>query len=146
LLYSTKNGSDSIGLVAEDSITVAPYAPPASGNFNFEIDAAIIAQSGDALYPGTYRTNSSACTRGWTNSNQQMLFYGSVATRQTWTWTWLDGGSCGDAAFDAANGYISGIENNTTQYDYNLMYNPPPGFPLTSTYSILSWREVLTHP
>lgn len=147
LVYSTKNGTDSIGLVAQDSVVLEPYAPPSSGSFNFEVDGALLAQSGEVWYPGTYATNSNRCTRGWTNSNQQFLFYGSVATRQTWTWTWLDGSSsCGDAAFDASNGYISGIENNTTQYDYNLEYSPPPSYPLTSGYNILSWREILTHP
>jgi len=147
LVYSTKNGSDAIGLIAEDSVTVAPYAPPSSGSFNYEIDGALIAESGSVLYPSVYRTNANACTKGWVSSNQQFTFYGSVATRQTWTWTWLDGGSpCGDAANDPTNGYISGIENNNTQYDYNLQYSPPPSYPITSTYNVLSWREVLTHP
>ena len=148
LLYSTKNGSDSIGLVAEDSVIIAPYAPPATGSFNFEVDGAIIAQSGEVWYPGTYRSNSNACTRGWTSSNQTYTFYGAIATRQTWTWTWLDGsGSCGDAVRDNTSGqYISGIENNSSQYDYNLLYTPPPSFPITSTYNVLSWREVLTKP
>lgn len=147
LLYSTKNGSDAIGLVAQNSVIVAPYAPPSSGSFNFEIDGALLAETGEVWYPGSYRTNPYKCTRGWTSANQQLLFYGSVATRQTWTWTWLDGGSpCGDAAYDSVNGYISGVENNTTQYDYNLQYAPPPSYPLTSGYNILSWREILAHP
>ena len=46
VLYSTKNGSDAIGLIAEKDILVAPYAPPSTGNFNFEIDAATLAQTG----------------------------------------------------------------------------------------------------
>ncbi|MDB5164551.1 MAG: hypothetical protein JWL89_177 [Candidatus Saccharibacteria bacterium] len=146
LLYSTKNGTDAIGLVAQDSVVVAPYAPPATGPFTFEVDAAVLAQSGDVVYTGKYRSNSTRCTRGWTNANQQFVFYGSVATRQTWTWTWLVGGACGDAAYDATNGYISGIENNSTQYDYNLQYGPPPSYPLTAGYNFLSWRQVLTHP
>jgi len=151
LLYSTKNGSDAIGLVAEDSIYIAPYAPPSTGSFNYEVDGALLAESGNVQYGeygGTpyYRSATYNCTRGWVNSNQTFTFYGSVATRQTWTWTWLDGGACGDAAHDVTNGYISGIENNTSQYDYNLEYAPPPSYPLTTGYNILSWREVLTHP
>jgi Tfp pilus assembly protein PilX len=147
LLYSTKNGSDAIGLIAQDSVVVAPYAPPASGVFNFEIDGALLAENGEVWYPDIYRTNTNRCTHGWTNSNQTLTFYGSIATRQTWTWNWLDGGGqCGDAAYDATNGYISGIENTTTSYDYNLEYAPPPDYPLTSGYNILSWREILTHP
>ena len=146
IIYSAKDGTDAIGLIAEDSITLAPYAPPSTGSFNFEVDGALIAQSGSVIYPGSYRT-ANTCTRGWVNNNQTFTFYGSVASRQTWTWTWLDGNSaCGDAAKDPANGYISGIENNDTQYDYNLLYAPPPSYPTTSTYNVLSWREVLTHP
>lgn len=151
VLYSTKDGSDAIGLVAENDIIMAPYAPPASGNFNFEIDAATLAQSDSVTYPDTYRTSTNRCTRGWTGADQKFTYYGSVATRNTWTWTWDWGGSkCGDNAKattgSAVNHYISGIYNNTTQYDYSLLYAPPPSFPITGGYQILSWREVLTHP
>lgn len=147
LLYSAKDGTNVIGIIAQGDVLLAPYAPPATGSFNFEVDAALMSQSGNVIYPLYYRTNSNKCTRGWTGSNQTYTFYGSVSTRLSWTWTWLLGQSgCGDAAYSASQGYISGIMNNTTKYDYNLLYAPPPGFPLTSTYNILSWREVLTVP
>jgi Tfp pilus assembly protein PilX len=148
LAYSTKNGQDSIGLVAEDSIIVSPYAPPASGNFTFEVDGALLAQSGNVEFPGVYRANTNRCTRGWTSSSQTMNFYGSIATRQDWTWSWLEGTSqCGDAVRDPSSGqYISGFLNNTTHYDYNLLYAPPPSYPITGGYTIISWREILTHP
>ena len=161
LLYNTKNGTDSVGLVAEQSIFIAPYAPAsatgyASGTFNYEVDGALLAENGEVQYgengdsasaPASYRSSTSNCARGWTGSNQTMTFYGSVATRQTWTWSWLvGGGACGDAAFDATNGYVTGFENDTTSYDYNMEYDPPPSYPLTSGYNILSWREILTHP
>jgi len=152
LLYSTKNGADAIGLVAQDSVLIAPYAPPATGSFSYEVDGALIAETGEVWYPGTYRSNSNECTRGWTNSNQTLTLYGAIAENQTWTWGWVDGNSpCGDAVKDnngdEFNGdYFSGFEFDTTEYDYNMLYTPPPSFPLTSTYNILSWREVLTSP
>src|SRR3989344_102842 len=133
LRYSVKDGTDVIGLVAEDSVLVAPYAPPwpGSAGFNFEIDAAALASTGKVTYPSRYRRNN-ACTRGWVNSNQTFTFYGSAATRQAWTWN-IFGGSCGDRVFDATLGYyISGVEHTDTQYDYNLLYAPPPSYPLTS--------------
>jgi hypothetical protein len=146
MLYSAKDGSDAIGLIAEDSVLLASYAPPASGNFTFEVDAATLAQTGSVIYPDEYRTSANRCTRGWVGANQKFVFYGSVASRQTWTWTWQwGGGSCGDAVSDGSK-YISGIKNNTTSYDYNLQYAPPPSYPITGGYQILSWREVLTHP
>lgn len=144
--YSTKNGSDVIGLVAEGRISIAPYAPPANGSFNFEVNAAMIAQSGTIGYPSVYNVNANRCTRGWVNANQRFTFYGSVATRQQWTWTWQRNNSCPDAVQSGSNNYISGILNNDTQYDYNLLYAPPPSFPITSSFAILSWREVLTRP
>jgi hypothetical protein len=147
LVYATKNGTDSIGLISQESVIIAPYAPPASGAFTYEIDGALIAENGEAWYPGVYRTDSNKCTRGWTNSNQSLLFYGSVSSNQTWTWSWLDGGSpCGDASYDPANGYISGFDYDTSEYDYNLTYSPPPSYPLTSGYNILSWKQKITQP
>lgn len=147
LQYSAKDGSDAIGLVAEDAVQISPYAAPTTGSFNLEVDAAMIAQSGPVNYPDEYRAATNVCTRGWVNPDQTFTFYGSVATRQSWTWTWLWGNSCGDNKYDSASGnYISGILHNTTQYDYNLLYNPPPSWPTTSTYNVLSWREVLTGP
>lgn len=146
LVYGTKNGDDAIGLVAEDSVLIAPYAAPATGNFTFEIDAAVLAQSGGVMYPSNYTAGSATCTRGWVGANQKLLFYGSIASRQTWTWSWLRGGACGDAAAYGGGIYISGFKNNDTNYDYNLLYSPPPSYPITGSYNILSWREVLTRP
>lgn len=143
--YSTKNGNDAIGLVAQKAILIKPYAPPSAGAFTYEVDGALLSQTGEVWYPGRYASNNTLRTRGWVNSNQTFLFYGSVATRQTWTWTWLQC-ACADAVFKSGIGYISGVLNNETQYDYNLQYAPPPSYPLTAGYNILSWREILTHP
>jgi type II secretory pathway pseudopilin PulG len=145
MVYSTKNGSDAIGLIAENDVLVAPYAPPASGGFNFEIDAAALAQSGSVTWPEFY-DGTSTCTRGWTASNQTFTFYGSVATRQDWTWNYTKG-ACGNNVRDGTtSNYYSGIERTNTAYDYNLLYAPPPSYPVTGSYDILSWREVLTKP
>lgn len=147
LAYSVKDGSDAIGLVAEGDVLIAPYAPPASGNFTFELDAALLSQTGDVKYPLYYRSSSSRCTRGWVNSNQKLNFYGSIATRQSWTWSWLIGSHCGDSVYSSSAGYyISGFLNNTTSYDYNMLYAPPPYYPITGGYEVLSFREVLTIP
>jgi hypothetical protein len=131
--------------IAEGDATIAPYAAPNTGNFTLEVDAAIIAQTGSVLYPSNYTTGG-AKTKGWVGSSQIFKYYGSVATRQTWTWQWLTS-SGGNAVKDPVSGnWISGFLNSTTQYDYNLLYAPPPSFPITSSYNILSWREVLVTP
>lgn len=147
LAYSTKDGNDAVGLVAEGSFYVAPFAAPASGNFTLEIDGAVLAANGDVEYPSNYTFSNSNCSRGWVGNSQKLNFYGSIAVRQTWTWSWLWNSHCGDNVYDAPSGYyISGFKNNTTHYDYNLLYSPPPSFPVTGGYETLSWREVLTHP
>lgn len=146
VLYGTKNGSDAIGLVAEKDVLIAPYAPPASGAFTFEVDAATLAQSGSVKWPEYYE-GTSICTKGWVASNQQFVYYGSVATRLNWTWNYSKGGSCGSNVRDSVSGYyVSGVMRTATNYDYNLLYAPPPSYPVTGTYNILSWREVLTKP
>ncbi len=147
VVYSTKNGADTIGLIAENNVFLKPYAIPQSGNFTFELDAAIIAQTGSVIYPSRYTSNSNICTKGWVGNNQLMNFYGSIATRQSWTWTWTSNSSCNNMVYSSSNNaYIGGVLNNTTKYDYNLLYSPPPSFPITTTYNVLSWREVLTTP
>ncbi len=150
IVYSTKNGNDAIGLISQNNITIAPYAPPSpsTGAVSFEVDGALLSENGNVWFPDTYQSAPYTCTVGWVASNQKMVFYGSVATRQVWTWSWLDGGyQCGNASYDPGSGsYISGFLYDNTQYDYNLLYDPPPSYPLTSGYNILSWREILTHP
>jgi len=147
LAYSTKNGEDAIGLVAENDVLIAPYAAPATGDFTLHVNAAMITQSGSVQYPSNYAFASNNCSRGWVSPNQKLHFYGSVASRQSWTWSWFRGSSCGDSVRDPITGYwISGFLYNTTEYDYNLLYAPPPSYPITGGYNILSWREVLTKP
>lgn len=147
VLYKAKDGTDSIGLVTEGNVLVAPYAPPSSGSFNFEVDAATLAQTKSVTWP-QYYDGTNTPTKGWVSANQTFTFYGSVATNQDWTWNYSYGNNPGgNAVKDISNGlYISGIEHTSTNYDYNLLYAPPPSYPVTGSYDILSWREVLTKP
>lgn len=132
--YSTKNGQDSIGLIAENNILVAPYAPPrpnaSTSEYPFEIDASLIAKDGSVRIESSYL---GADYPYWSNSSKRLSYYGSIASRNVWTW--LVSGSDSD-----------GFLYNDTAYDYNLLYAPPPNFPITSTYDILKWREILVTP
>lgn len=148
VLYGSKNGSDAIGLVAENEITIAPYAPPdpSVASFTFEVNAATLAQSGSVQWPRYYE-GTTTCTQGWVLPNQRFIYYGSVATRLAWTWNYSRSSACGDAVRDASSGnYISGVRRTETNYDYNMLYAPPPLYPVTGAYNILNWREVLTKP
>jgi hypothetical protein len=116
LLYTHFDGTDVLGLIAQGNFLVGM----ASAN-NLTIDAAIIAQNGQTIRyyyssycsPWTYR--GALTTDGMFASNGQGYFYyGS-----------------------------SGYTSQPASYDSNLLYGPPPSFPLTSNnYEILSWEEI----
>ena len=138
IAYTTKSGQDVLGLISEGSFIIAPYAPPkpnaSSSEFPFKIHAAIIA-GGDVRFPASYLSRS---VTEWTTSNKSMEYFGSIGMTDSdgvWTWSVSSGSST-----------IAGFQYNTTSYDYNLLYAPPPQFPITDTYNILNWREKLTTP
>lgn len=129
--YSTKNGQDAIGLISENSFIIPSYAAPAPGSssgFPYKVHGAIIAT--DSVYvPSSY---DGCSTSKWTSSNNAMEFYGSITMDSgLWTWSYTNG---------------TGFQYNSTVYDYNLLYAPPPFFPITSTYDVLNWREILARP
>lgn len=141
LAYDDKSGKYSIGLVSENYVVVAPYAPSNQQNgaaFNLEIDAAIIAKDGYVRAPDSYLGND---VPAWTQPNQTLSFYGSIvmggnnASSDFWTWLYTSGGTP-----------VDGYKYNTTRYDPNLLYAPPPSFPVSGSYNILKWREILTTP
>jgi len=132
--YSTKNGQDAIGIIAENNIIVAPYAPPRPNDpvssYPFEIDGALIAKDGSVRFTQSYLGRD---VPYWSDPNKKLLYYGSIASRNVWTWL-------------VSGGDSDGFLHNDTTYDYNLLFAPPPSFPITSTYDILKWREILVTP
>jgi len=47
--------------------------------------------------------------------------------------------------FKYVNGWgnvTAGFEDTYYIYDGNLKYYPPPGFPVESTYELISWEEI----
>lgn len=115
LTYLAKDGSHSLGLIAERDILITYFAPS-----DLEINAAMIAQNGSAqryYFPG--------------NTKNSISIYGSTASFGVWTWSWVDGsGNC-----------TSGYCNTSTVYDANLLYAPPPSFPLTPEGYRQIWWE-----
>lgn len=116
ITYSVKDGTDVLGLIAEQNILIPKNSPT-----NLEVDAAMLAQNGATkryYYPG--------------DTKNSLFIYGSIITNKTWTWSWVSGGGS----------VISGYENTNATYDTNLTYGPPPGFPVGSEYNLLSWEIV----
>ena len=116
IVYTAKNGTDVLGLLAQDDVVVTYNAPT-----SLEVDAAMIAQNGSAQffdYNGMVKSD--------------ITVYGSIMTFGQWTWSWVNG----------SGSIVSGYTTTSDTYDNNLLYGPPPGFPLSSSgYQQLSWTS-----
>lgn len=115
LLYSTKDGTIQVGLVSEGNIEVPQYAVS-----NLEIDAALLSQKGHVWFP-----NVSGVIKN------SISVYGAISTYDYWTWSWVNGSGT----------VTSGYRTTSQTYDPFLTLKPPPEFPTTGTFSVLSWRE-----
>ncbi|MEY4602379.1 MAG: hypothetical protein RL292_320 [Candidatus Parcubacteria bacterium] len=115
LLYTTYDGNDVISLISQGNVNVGQYSAD-----TLRIDAALVAQNGRV---GRYYY-ASDCS----NYNRTSLtLYGMIATNIRYGFAYTDG-----TGYDARN----------IIYDANLLYGPPPSFPLTSDqYQIISWEE-----
>lgn len=114
ITYAAKDGTNVLGLISQKDIVATYYAPN-----NLEIDAAMIAQNGGTqffYYPGNVKTS--------------ITIYGAIMTFAQWTWSWVDMGGV------TTSGYL----NTFSGYDSNLLYSPPPYFPLSSSdYQVINW-------
>lgn len=114
IVYTAKDGSSVLGLLAQQSLVVTYHAPQ-----TLEIDAAMVAQNGSVqfyYYPNNIKT--------------KITVFGSIMSFGQWTWTWVDN----------FNNVTSGYAATNDTYDGNLLYGPPPSFPLSSAgYQQLSW-------
>jgi type II secretory pathway pseudopilin PulG len=117
LLYTHYDGTDSIGLIAQGNVSTG-----LSSEDDLRIDAALISQNGRV--GRNYYSNK--CGAEYTRDT--LTLYGMIGTRERYGFAYTDG---------------TGYQTRNIIYDSNLLYSPPPSFPLTSNqYSILSWEEV----
>ena len=115
LLYTLYDGTDVLSLISQGDVNVGQY----SAN-DLRIDAALIAQNGRT---GRYYYSSS-CSN---NSRNSLTLYGMIASNIRYGFAYTDG---------------TGYDTRNIMYDANLLYGPPPSFPLTSDqYQIISWDE-----
>ena len=116
LLYSNYDGTDVIGLIAQGNINAGMDSSDI-----LRIDAALIAKNGRA---GRYYYNNNCHPY---HVRDTLTLFGMVGTNKRYGFAYSD-----------ANGY----ETRNLIYDGNLLYSPPPFFPLVSeNYEIISWRE-----
>ncbi|MDQ5948969.1 MAG: hypothetical protein QG589_94 [Patescibacteria group bacterium] len=117
LLYSAYNGSDVISLISQGNITAG-----LNSDNDLRIDAALVAQNGKI---GRFYYSSSCGSNYVRNS---ITLYGMLASNIRYGFAYTDG---------------TGYDVRNIIYDANLLYGPPPSFPLTSDqYQTISWQEV----
>jgi len=117
VLYTNYNGEDVLGLVAQGNVHLG-----LESSDDLRIDAALVAQNGRV---GRYRYHNS-CGAG--HDRQSFTLYGMIATNFRHVFAYTDG---------------TGYDNRNLNYDPNLLFAPPPYFPLLSSrHHILSWDEV----
>lgn len=112
--YTNFDGTDKLGLITQTNILVSKNAP-----FDMEIDAAMIAKNGQI------KINYYNQIKG------NMKVYGSMAHNTGLVWTYAN----------MQGTVVSGYRTTETIMDNQNVLNPPPKFPTTGSYSILSWRE-----
>ncbi len=122
LLYTNYDGQDILSLIAQ-------------GNFNaglqseddLRVDAALIAQNGRVgrYYYRPPAGNQNRC--GPYHTRQKITLYGMISSRERYGFAYSDD-----------TGYVIRI----IIYDANLLYGPPPSFPLTADfYTPIFWNE-----
>lgn len=117
LLYSNYDGRDVIGLIAQGNITVGMESED-----NLRIDAALMAVNGRA---GRYYYDNSCSPY---HLKDEIILYGMIGSSKRYGFAYTDN---------------TGYDTRTIIYDANLLYGPPPSFPLTSDkYTTISWDEV----
>lgn len=117
LLYTHYDGTDVMALISQGNVNVGLVS-----DTNLRIDAALVSQNGRV---GRYYYEDDCGTYYVRNS---LTLYGMIATNIRYGFAYTDD-----------TGYL----NRDIIYDANLLYGPPPSFPLTSDkYEILSWEEI----
>ncbi|MFH0853335.1 MAG: hypothetical protein V1853_02920 [bacterium] len=126
LLYTNYDGSDIIGLIAQEDISSGFYSED-----DLRIDAAVIAQKGRAgryyyrdFHLDANRYNPDNC--GQFVNRSVLTSYGSIATYNRYGWAYTDG---------------TGYAIRNLIFDDNLVFGPPPSFPTTGQYVMISWEE-----
>jgi hypothetical protein len=121
ITYTNYDGQDTLGLIAQNNFNVGLVSED-----DLRIDAALIAQNGRA---GRYYYDDDCDPGGVDYYERDILtLYGMIATNQRYGFAYTDG---------------TGYDTRNINYDANLLYGPPPSFPLTSDqYSIISWEEI----
>lgn len=126
ITYTNHDGQDVIALIAQNNINVGLISAD-----NLEIDAALLSQHGRVgrfyYQPPTGSTgNTSKC--GPTVVRDVLTLFGMLGSNLRYGFGYTD---------------ITGYTTRNIVYDVNLLFSPPPEFPLQGNeYVQVSWEEV----
>lgn len=123
LLYTNYDGADVIGLIAQGNFNVGLESED-----DLRIDAALVAQNGRVgrYYYRPPGENQDRCSPY--HVRQTITLYGMLMSNQSYGFSYTDG---------------TGYQNRNIIYDPNLLFSPPPSFPLTNDgYEIIYWNEI----
>lgn len=117
LKYTSYTGGDVLGLIAQGNVNTG------LGSANTQrIDGALVAQDGRV---GRFYY-ASDCGAAYQRSS--LTLYGMIASNIRYGFAYTDG---------------TGYATRNIIYDSNLLYGPPPSFPLSSSqYQTLIWQEI----
>lgn len=123
LLYSNYDGQDVISLIAQNHINIGMVSDD-----TIRIDAALIAQNGRVgrYYYRPPGGGQSRCQPYHVRNT--ITSFGMLGSNQRYGFAYTDG---------------TGYQTRNLVYDANLLYGPPPSFPLTADdYEQISWKEI----
>lgn len=113
-----KDGSRVFAAIAQRNILI-PYSGAPD---NMEINGAYVAQKGSFLR---------RCYKNGLNKLKTSLIrYGMIASNGVPATAWLVDGNV-----------VSGFQSGESVYDSNMLYGPPPYFPTSGQYQLISWEE-----
>lgn len=119
-----KDGTRVFGAVAQRHVLI----PWSGAEDLLELDGAFIAQKG--RFGRRYYPN--CCGAEAHRLKTKLERYGMIASNTAPVTAWLD---------DVGN-VVSGYQQGESAYDSNLLFLPPPNFPTTGQYEIISWEEI----
>ncbi len=123
LLYTNYDDKDAIALISQGNFNVGMISADI-----LRIDGAIIAQN-NRVGRYYYRPPSGQQNRcAPYHIRNTITLYGILASNERYGFAYTDG---------------TGYQNRNLIYDSNLLYAPPPSFPLTTDeYQLISWEEI----
>ncbi len=120
ITYPTLDGTNVLGLIAQNDIIFKRDVPD-----NFVIDAILMAQGGQIIRPDYAEfcqgTTNGAIKNSYTLNGSFISYYKSY--------------------YNYNSPLESGFITRTINYDANVLFQPPPYFPTSSDFRIISWAE-----